>query len=150
MPISVLDLFKIGVGPSSSHTIGPMQAAHDFVRQLEGRKLLAAVDRIEVRLYGSLRHWHRARHRSCGDRRPDGPARQQHRSRLHRSRGRRRPAQRLPAARRQGRRAVRLGPRHAPVAGEPALTTPTPCDSAHMARPAPSSRIPSTGSAAAS
>jgi L-serine dehydratase len=31
MSISVLDLFKIGVGPSSSHTIGPMQAAHDFV-----------------------------------------------------------------------------------------------------------------------
>jgi L-serine dehydratase len=54
MSISVLDLFKIGVGPSSSHTIGPMQAAHDFVHELEGRKLLAAVGRIEVRLYGSL------------------------------------------------------------------------------------------------
>jgi L-serine ammonia-lyase (EC 4.3.1.17) len=54
MSISVLDLFKIGVGPSSSHTIGPMQAAHDFVLDLEARKLLGAVRRVDVRLYGSL------------------------------------------------------------------------------------------------
>lgn len=54
MSISVLDLFKIGVGPSSSHTIGPMQAAHDFVVDLAARKLLSAVRRVEVRLYGSL------------------------------------------------------------------------------------------------
>src|SRR5512134_1780693 len=54
MSISVLDLFKIGVGPSSSHTVGPMRAAHDFVRWLEARQLLSAVHRVEVRLYGSL------------------------------------------------------------------------------------------------
>lgn len=54
MSISVLDLFKIGVGPSSSHTVGPMRAAHDFVADLDARALLAAVRRVEVRLYGSL------------------------------------------------------------------------------------------------
>jgi len=54
MSISVLDLFKIGVGPSSSHTVGPMRAAFDFVQGLESRGQLAAVQRIEVRLYGSL------------------------------------------------------------------------------------------------
>ena len=54
MSISVLDLFKIGVGPSSSHTVGPMRAAHDFVQALQSRGLLAAVRRVEVRLYGSL------------------------------------------------------------------------------------------------
>lgn len=54
MSISVLDLFKIGVGPSSSHTVGPMRAAHDFVADLAARNLIASVARIEVRLYGSL------------------------------------------------------------------------------------------------
>ncbi|MBS0551152.1 MAG: L-serine ammonia-lyase, partial [Proteobacteria bacterium] len=34
MSISVLDLFKIGIGPSSSHTVGPMRAAHDFAAAL--------------------------------------------------------------------------------------------------------------------
>jgi L-serine dehydratase len=54
MAISVLDLFKIGVGPSSSHTVGPMRAAFDFAQTLASRRQLAAVQRIEVRLYGSL------------------------------------------------------------------------------------------------
>ena len=54
MSISVLDLFKIGVGPSSSHTLGPMRAAHDFVVELQQRTALGAVRRIEVKLYGSL------------------------------------------------------------------------------------------------
>jgi len=54
MAISVLDLFKIGVGPSSSHTVGPMRAAFDFAQALDARQELAAVQRIEVRLYGSL------------------------------------------------------------------------------------------------
>ncbi len=54
MSISVLDLFKIGVGPSSSHTVGPMRAAHDFAAALEARGQLGAVRRLEVRLYGSL------------------------------------------------------------------------------------------------
>lgn len=54
MSISVFDLFKIGVGPSSSHTVGPMSAACDFVEALDARNLLDKVDRIEVRLFGSL------------------------------------------------------------------------------------------------
>ena len=54
MSISVLDLFKIGVGPSSSHTVGPMRAAHEFVVALQQRTPLEAVRRIEVKLYGSL------------------------------------------------------------------------------------------------
>ncbi|MFN3986105.1 MAG: L-serine ammonia-lyase [Rhodocyclaceae bacterium] len=54
MPISVLDLFKIGVGPSSSHTVGPMRAAHDFVVELEARELVERSTRVEVELFGSL------------------------------------------------------------------------------------------------
>ena len=54
MSISVLDLFKVGIGPSSSHTIGPMRAAHDFVAELQARQLMDKVRRVEARLYGSL------------------------------------------------------------------------------------------------
>ena len=54
MSISVLDLFKIGIGPSSSHTVGPMRAAHDFAAGLAQHGLLDRVRRIEVKLYGSL------------------------------------------------------------------------------------------------
>ena len=54
MSISVLDLFKIGIGPSSSHTVGPMRAAHDFAATLVQQGLLDRVHRIEVKLYGSL------------------------------------------------------------------------------------------------
>lgn len=54
MAISVFDLFKIGIGPSSSHTVGPMRAAALFVRALGERRLLARVTRVEVKLYGSL------------------------------------------------------------------------------------------------
>ncbi|MFT3757439.1 L-serine ammonia-lyase [Thauera sp.] len=54
MSISVLDLFKIGIGPSSSHTVGPMRAAHGFAAGLMGQGLLASVTRVEVKLYGSL------------------------------------------------------------------------------------------------
>ncbi|WP_336274993.1 L-serine ammonia-lyase [Vreelandella indica] len=54
MPISVFELFKIGVGPSSSHTVGPMRAAYDFVGELHAHKLLNEVARIEVQLFGSL------------------------------------------------------------------------------------------------
>jgi len=52
--ISVFDLFKIGIGPSSSHTAGPMRAAALFIEALREQGLLAQVKRIEVRLYGSL------------------------------------------------------------------------------------------------
>ena len=54
MAISVFDLFKIGIGPSSSHTVGPMRIALEFVRQLERERTLAATAAVEVHLYGSL------------------------------------------------------------------------------------------------
>ena len=54
MAISVFDLFKIGIGPSSSHTVGPMRAARMFVERLAQAKRLTAVTRIECALYGSL------------------------------------------------------------------------------------------------
>ena len=54
MAISVFDLFKIGIGPSSSHTVGPMRAAALFVQGLRERDVLEQVRRVEVQLYGSL------------------------------------------------------------------------------------------------
>ncbi len=54
MPISVFDLFKVGIGPSSSHTVGPMVAARRFVLFLQESNLLESVERVEVALYGSL------------------------------------------------------------------------------------------------
>ena len=54
MTLSVFDIFKIGIGPSSSHTMGPMRAAHEFVLGLVRDGLLAATQEIAVRLYGSL------------------------------------------------------------------------------------------------
>jgi L-serine dehydratase len=51
---SVFDLFKIGVGPSSSHTMGPMTAACRFVETLSEKALLDRTERVEVDLYGSL------------------------------------------------------------------------------------------------
>lgn len=54
MGISVFDLFKIGVGPSSSHTMGPMKACALYVQELRERELLGSVSRIQVNLYGSL------------------------------------------------------------------------------------------------
>jgi L-serine dehydratase len=52
--LSVFDLFKIGIGPSSSHTVGPMRAARLFAERLRESGLLARVARISVTLYGSL------------------------------------------------------------------------------------------------
>ena len=54
MPHSVFDLFKIGVGPSSSHTMGPMSAACAFTEQLRDRGLLEDTTRVLAELYGSL------------------------------------------------------------------------------------------------
>lgn len=54
MALSVLDLFKIGVGPSSSHTVGPMIAARQFVQNLESGDVLSRVTRVQVELFGSL------------------------------------------------------------------------------------------------
>lgn len=53
-PISVFDIFKIGVGPSSSHTLGPWRAAQAFVRSLEEKKLKLDLKQVKVLLYGSL------------------------------------------------------------------------------------------------
>ena len=54
MAVSAFDLFKIGIGPSSSHTVGPMRAARLFAHGLETAGLLPAVARVQVGLYGSL------------------------------------------------------------------------------------------------
>ena len=54
MALSVFDLFKIGIGPSSSHTVGPMKAAALFASRLRTDGLLGGTARVEVRLYGSL------------------------------------------------------------------------------------------------
>ena len=53
-PISVFDIFKIGIGPSSSHTLGPWRAAQRFVQSLREKNYLEKVVDIEVLLYGSL------------------------------------------------------------------------------------------------
>lgn len=52
MSISIFDLFTIGIGPSSSHTVGPMRAAYGFVKHLQNN--LTQVARIQIDLYGSL------------------------------------------------------------------------------------------------
>ncbi|UKH32757.1 L-serine ammonia-lyase [Actinobacillus pleuropneumoniae] len=52
--ISVFDIFKVGIGPSSSHTVGPMKAAKQFIDELLVRKLLAKTDRLQADIYGSL------------------------------------------------------------------------------------------------
>jgi L-serine dehydratase len=52
--VSVFDLFSIGIGPSSSHTVGPMRAAADFVDSLRRDELLNDVDAVHVDLFGSL------------------------------------------------------------------------------------------------
>lgn len=54
MNTSIFEIFKIGIGPSSSHTVGPMRAAHAFVSHLEREGQLPAVARVVIDLYGSL------------------------------------------------------------------------------------------------
>lgn len=54
MALSVFDLFKIGVGPSSSHTVGPMRAAYLFAQQLQTQQSISAVHQVKIELYGSL------------------------------------------------------------------------------------------------
>ncbi len=54
MAISVFDLFKVGIGPSSSHTVGPMKAAGMFARGLRDDGLMPEVETVRVALYGSL------------------------------------------------------------------------------------------------
>src|ERR1700744_5486943 len=52
--ISVFDMFKIGIGPSSSHTLGPWRAAQQFVQILEEKQALPLVVQVKILLYGSL------------------------------------------------------------------------------------------------
>jgi len=52
--ISVFDIFKIGIGPSSSHTLGPWRAAQQFVQSLEDKQVLPLVEQVKILLYGSL------------------------------------------------------------------------------------------------
>src|SRR3989475_3373115 len=54
MSLSVFDIFKVGIGPSSSHTMGPMRAAREFALGLKRDGLLGTTQEIAVRLYGSL------------------------------------------------------------------------------------------------
>jgi L-serine dehydratase len=54
MAVSVFDLFKIGIGPSSSHTVGPMRAARLFALRLAHDGVLARTARVQALLYGSL------------------------------------------------------------------------------------------------
>ena len=54
MAISVFDLFSIGIGPSSSHTVGPMRAANQFAQTLHDEGLIDKVFRVKSELYGSL------------------------------------------------------------------------------------------------
>ena len=54
MAVSVFDLFKIGIGPSSSHTVGPMRAARLFAQRLANEGLIDRVAAVRVELYGSL------------------------------------------------------------------------------------------------
>lgn len=54
MYISTFDIFKIGIGPSSSHTFGPMRAGYDFVSNLQLNNKLKDVNHIKIELYGSL------------------------------------------------------------------------------------------------
>lgn len=52
--ISVFDMLKIGVGPSSSHTLGPWRAAQEWIQKIREEKIFDAIDAIKVDLYGSL------------------------------------------------------------------------------------------------
>src|SRR5215207_4889656 len=54
MALSVLDLFSVGIGPSSSHTVGPMRAAKLFAEGLKGDGQLIATRRVQAELFGSL------------------------------------------------------------------------------------------------
>jgi L-serine dehydratase len=56
MAVSIFDLFKIGIGPSSSHTVGPMRAAGIFLDRLKQADCLTQVVRVQVDLFGSLGH----------------------------------------------------------------------------------------------
>ncbi len=83
---SLFDLYKIGVGPSSSHTMGPMRAAHRFVSELQASGLLRNHrTRPRRSLWLPRAHRQRPRHRSRRPARPFRRRSQQHRPRNHRA-----------------------------------------------------------------
>lgn len=54
MTVSLFEIFKVGIGPSSSHTVGPMRAAHQFISNIESNGRLAEIERVYIELFGSL------------------------------------------------------------------------------------------------
>ena len=52
--VGVFDLFTVGIGPSSSHTVGPMKAAAAFAAALEEHGLIERVTKVRVEIFGSL------------------------------------------------------------------------------------------------
>ena len=56
MAISIIDMFTIGIGPSSSHTVGPMRAGLKFIKFLEQDFEISTVKSVKVELFGSLGH----------------------------------------------------------------------------------------------
>src|SRR5690242_12525641 len=54
MTMSVFDIFKIGIGPSSSHTVGPMKAALMFTQYLRAEGIASEVRKVRAELFGSL------------------------------------------------------------------------------------------------
>ena len=54
VPVSVFQLFSIGIGPSSSHTVGPMRAARTFAEDLLSKGLMPIVKSLNIELFGSL------------------------------------------------------------------------------------------------
>ena len=54
MALSIFDLFTIGIGPSSSHTVGPMRAARFFTNRLIARSEFESITRVQAELFGSL------------------------------------------------------------------------------------------------
>jgi len=52
MAISAFDLYKVGIGPSSSHTVGPMRAAHTFVARLRSAGVLTDTARVRAEMFG--------------------------------------------------------------------------------------------------
>ena len=54
MYISIFDLFKIGIGPSSSHTVGPINSSNQFIKTLDNNNIFNKTEKIKVELFGSL------------------------------------------------------------------------------------------------
>lgn len=63
--ISVFDMFKVGIGPSSSHTVGPMKAGKQFIDDLIKRNQFEQTTEIHVDVYGSLSMTGRTQYRYC-------------------------------------------------------------------------------------